>query len=105
MEKNGTAMRYMLAAALLSIATIVIDDHASAGTAPATASEPDIPISSHDRVYAAEQFSNTISVTDPSQNRLLGVIRLGQQLPENFSPLYGGQLLVHGLGFSPDHHT
>jgi YVTN family beta-propeller protein len=21
------------------------------------------------------------------------------------SPLYRGQLLVHGLGFSPDHHT
>jgi YVTN family beta-propeller protein len=23
----------------------------------------------------------------------------------NLSPLYYGQLLVHGMGFSPDHHT
>src|SRR5208337_1540119 len=25
--------------------------------------------------------------------------------PANFSPLYKGQLLVHGMGFSPDHRT
>src|ERR1700761_4686937 len=56
-----------------------------------------------DRVYAAEQFSNTVSVTDPVANRLLGVIRLGDPQPGNFSPLYRGQVLVHGLGFSPDH--
>jgi YVTN family beta-propeller protein len=36
---------------------------------------------------------------------LLGVIRLGDPSPANFSPLYKGQLLVHGMGFSPDHHT
>ena len=58
-----------------------------------------------DRVYAAEQFSNTVSVTDPVANRLLGVIRLGDPQPGNFSPLYRGQVLVHGLGFSPDHRT
>ena len=56
-------------------------------------------------MYAAEQFSNTISVTDPADNRLLGVIRLGEPSPTNFSPLYRGQVLVHGMGFSPDHHT
>ena len=60
---------------------------------------------SRDRVYAAEQFSNTVSVTDPVDNKLVGVIRLGDPLPGNFSPLYRGQLLVHGMGFSPDHHT
>src|SRR6476646_3475030 len=38
---------------------------------------PDIPVSSHDRVYAANQTSNTVSVIDPSNNKLLGVIRLG----------------------------
>src|SRR6202045_3692036 len=76
-----------------------------AGQAPVAASEPDIPVSHHDRVYAAEQFSNTISVTDPADNKLLGVIRLGEPLPTNFSPLYKGQLLVHGMGFSPDHRT
>src|SRR5215470_14649142 len=76
-----------------------------AGQAPGSASAPDIPISHRDRVYAAEQFSNTVSVTDPVDNKLLGVIRLGEPLPANFSPLYRGQLLVHGLGFSPDHRT
>ncbi len=64
-----------------------------------------IPISSRDRVYAAEQFSNTVSVIDPSTGRLLGEIRLGDPQPANLSPLYRGQLLVHGLGFSPDHRT
>src|SRR5262249_62381111 len=78
---------------------------ASAGQVPGAAADPDIPISHRDRVYSAEQFSNTVSVTDPVDNRLLGVIRLGDPLPASFSPLYRGQLLVHGLGFSPDHHT
>jgi YVTN family beta-propeller protein len=76
-----------------------------AGQAPEATSAPDIPMSHRDRVYAAEQFSNTVSVTDPADNTLLGVIRLGDPSPWNFSPLYRGQLLVHGLGFSPDHHT
>jgi YVTN family beta-propeller protein len=76
-----------------------------AGQAPGAASEPDIPISHRDRVYSAEQFSNTVSVTDPVDNRLLGVIRLGDPQPGNFSPLYRGQVLVHGMGFSPDHKT
>src|SRR5467141_1380796 len=64
-----------------------------------------IPISHRDRVYAAEQFSNTVSVTDPAANRLVGVIRLGDPQPANLSPLYYGQVLVHGMGFSPDHRT
>lgn len=76
-----------------------------AGQAPGALSAPDIPISHHDRVYAAEQFSNTVSVTDPVDNKLLGVIRLGDPQPGNFSPLYKGQVLVHGMGFSPDHKT
>jgi YVTN family beta-propeller protein len=76
-----------------------------AGQAPGALSAPDIAISHHDRVYAAEQFSNTISVTDPVDNGLLGVIRLGDPQPGNFSPLYKGQVLVHGMGFSPDHKT
>src|SRR5262249_17546285 len=78
---------------------------ASAGQAPASSSAPDIPVSHHDRIYAAEQFSNTVSVADPADNKLLGVIRLGDPTPGNFSPLYRGQLLVHGMGFSPDHKT
>jgi YVTN family beta-propeller protein len=66
---------------------------------------PDIPVSSHDRVYAANQTSNTVSVIDPSGNKLLGVIRLGDPVPGALSPLYRGQLLVHGLGYSPDGKT
>ncbi len=66
---------------------------------------PDIPISAHDRVYAADQTSNTVSVIDPSSNKLLGVIRLGDPVPGALSPLYRGQLLVHGLGYSPDSKT
>jgi YVTN family beta-propeller protein len=65
----------------------------------------DIPISGHDRVYAADQTSNTVSVIDPSRNKLLGVIRLGDPVPGALSALYKGQLLVHGLGYSPDSKT
>jgi len=78
---------------------------ALAGQAPYAATAPDIPISHHDRVYAAEQFSNTVSVVDPADNTLLGVIRLGDPQPANLSPLYRGQVLVHGMGFSPDRRT
>jgi YVTN family beta-propeller protein len=65
----------------------------------------DIPVSHRDRLYAAEQFSNTVSVIDPADNKLLGLIRLGDPQPGNFSPLYRGQVLVHGLGFAPDGRT
>lgn len=66
---------------------------------------PDIPVSARDRVYAANQTSNTVSVIDPSTNKLLGTIRLGDPVPGSLSPLYKGQLLVHGLGYSPDAKT
>src|SRR5450432_86229 len=58
-----------------------------------------------DRVYTAEQTSNTVSVIDPATNKLLGSIFLGEDVPAAVSPLYRGELLVHGLGFSPDHKT
>ena len=67
--------------------------------------QPNIPVSSKDRFYTSDQFSNTVSVIDPATNTLLGVIKLGDQTPANLSPLYKGQLLVHGMGFSPDHKT
>ena len=89
----------------LFCALVLSAGFASAGQAPAAASAADIAISHHDRVYAAEQFSNTVSVTDPVDNKLLGEIKLGDPSPGNFSPLYRGQVLVHGMGFSPDHHT
>lgn len=58
-----------------------------------------------DRVYTADQNTNTVSVIDPSTNTLLGQIRLGNARPDVLSPLYKGQINVHGLGFSPDHRT
>jgi YVTN family beta-propeller protein len=90
---------------LLAGTMLATSSSAWAGQAPGALSAPDLPISHHDRVYAAEQFSNTLSVTDPVDNKLLGVIKLGDAQPANFSPLYKGQVLVHGLGYSPDHHT
>jgi YVTN family beta-propeller protein len=91
--------------ALLAGMLIATQTTARAGQAPGPASAPDVAVSHRDRVYAAEQFSNTVSVIDPADNTLLGVIRLGEPQPTNFSPLYRGQVLVHGLGFSPDHRT
>ena len=78
---------------------------ANAGQVPGRATVPDVPISSRDRVYLSDQTSNTVSVVDPSAQKLLGVIHLGDPAPGNLSPLYKGQLLVHGMGFSPDHRT
>jgi len=64
-----------------------------------------LPVSEKDRVYTGDQTSNTVSVINPASNKLLGIIRLGDPVPGALSPLYRGQLLVHGLGFSPDHRT
>lgn len=98
-------MKPTLLAFSVLAATMLVPLSSFAGQAPGAASDPDIPVSGKDRVYAAEQFSNTVSVTDPSTNKLLGVIRLGDPQPGNLSPLYKGQVLVHGMGFSPDHRT
>jgi YVTN family beta-propeller protein len=97
--------RRFLSTTLLASAMLMFSAAAFAGQAPGATSDADIPVSHHDRVYAAEQFSNTVSVSDPVDNKLLGVIRLGDPQPGNFSPLYKGQVLVHGMGYSPDHKT
>lgn len=88
---------------LLAGACVAVPVLATPG--PGAIAQASAPISHHDRVYAAEQFSNTVSVIDPADNQLLGVIRLGEPQPKNFNPRYSGQVLVHGLGFSPDHKT
>jgi YVTN family beta-propeller protein len=90
---------------LLTTTLLIASAPALAGQAPFPAGAPDFPVSGTDRVYAAEQFSNTVSVIDPSTNRNLGVIRLGDPQPMNLSPLYKGQVLVHGMGFSPERKT
>lgn len=53
-----------------------------------------------DKVYAANQVSNTVSVIDPQTNQLLGELVLGKPQPDIFSALYKGQALVHGMGYS-----
>ena len=99
MQQNAVKM------ALVAMLGLVTIGNTWAGQAPGASADADISISRRDRVYSAEQFSNTVSVTDPVDNKLLGVIRLGDPQPGNLSPLYRGQVLVHGLGFSPDHKT
>ncbi len=91
---------------LTAVAIVSLLVHtALAGQVPGLAGAPDISISSKDRVYLSDQTSNTVSVVDPATEKLQGVIRLGDPTPGNLSPLYKGQLLVHGMGFSPDHRT
>jgi YVTN family beta-propeller protein len=94
----------IIAVALTSMALVSGRD-ACAGQAPFGVDAPNIPVSHSDRVYSADQYSNTVSVTDPADSKLLGSIHLGNISPSSLSPLYTGQLLVHGLGFSPDRRT
>ncbi|MEO7066388.1 MAG: YncE family protein [Rhodanobacter sp.] len=96
-------MKFTLIATVLAAA--LASGAAFAGQAPFAATAKDFPVSHSDRVYSADQYSNTVSVIDPASNKLLGVIRLGDPQPGNLSPLYRGQVLVHGMGFSPDHRT
>jgi YVTN family beta-propeller protein len=98
MQIYASALRLLYLAAAFSLVDCAVAQQAPWG-------RPNIPISTHDRVYAADQTSNTVSVIDPSSNKLLGVIRLGNPVPGALSPLYKGQLLVHGLGYSPDSRT
>jgi DNA-binding beta-propeller fold protein YncE len=99
----------VLLISLFTISSFVAVPSARAGQAPGSSASPDIPVSHHDRVYTADQFSNTVTVTDPVDNKLQGVIRLGgPTIPSDLSPLYGQggkQILVHGMLFSPDHRT
>ncbi|TGE03778.1 YncE family protein [Hymenobacter fodinae] len=82
-------MKYLLAGLLLASA---LSGHAQA-------------VSHRDRVYTADQISNTVSVIDPVDNKLLGQIILGKPQPDILTPLYRGQALVHGLGLAPNHKT
>ena len=50
---------------------------AFAGQAPGALSAADIPISHHDRVYAADQTSNTVSVIDTASNTVTATVAVG----------------------------
>jgi YVTN family beta-propeller protein len=98
-------LRIVTALVVAALAPMGMTRSFGRGRAASVAAGAAMAMSQSDRVYAAEQFSNTVSVTDPMDNRLLGVIRLGDPEPQNLSPLYRGQRLVHGIGVSPDHRT
>lgn len=104
-----------------AIATLLSSGSASATSAPptlamqqadaaaSTAGGPlpstvTVPMSGRDRVYTADQTSNTVSVIDPATNKVLGTIALGSQRLSNvISPQYVGDINVHGLAYSPNH--
>ena len=61
------------------------------------------PIAAADRVYTADQTSNTVTVISPATNTVLGTIALGNARPDDLlGALYSKQITTHGLGFSPD---
>jgi YVTN family beta-propeller protein len=64
------------------------------------------PISINDRVYTADQDSNTVSVINPKTGRVLGTIPFGSvRMDTNaniLGAMYHGEINVHGLGFSRD---
>jgi len=69
--------------------------------APALPGAP--PIARADRVYTADQTSNTVTVIDPSTRKVLGTVALGdQRLGGDLGPQYLRDVDVHGLGFSRD---
>lgn len=64
------------------------------------------PISEEDRVYTADQASNTISVINPKKGIVLGTIPFGSIRMDTgtdfLGAMYRGEIDVHGLGFSRD---
>ena len=60
----------------LSTALLLASAPADAGQAPFAADASDFPVGAKDRVYAAEQFSNTISVIGRMSSASLLPIRL-----------------------------
>jgi YVTN family beta-propeller protein len=64
------------------------------------------PISANDRVYTADQDSNTVTVIDPKTTTVLGTIPLGKPRMDTnadvLGAMYDGQIGVHGLGFARD---
>ena len=63
-------LQKVLLSTLLCTALFSGASSATAGQAPGREEDADVPVSHRDRVYAAEQFSNTVSVTDPADNKL-----------------------------------
>jgi YVTN family beta-propeller protein len=78
-------------------------DAAASTTGGPLHSRVEVPLSGRDRVYTADQTSNTVTVIDPSTNTVLGTIALGvQRLANLLHPQYLNAIDVHGLMYSPD---
>ncbi|KAH6721614.1 nitrous oxide reductase [Leptodontidium sp. MPI-SDFR-AT-0119] len=61
------------------------------------------PVTTADRIYTADQTSNTITVIKPLTNEVLGTIALGLPRMTNvLNPQYLQVVNSHGLGFSLD---
>ena len=77
---------------------------AAAGTVVQAPARPGAqPINTTDRVYTADQTSNTVTVINPATNAVLGTLALGdQRLSNTLGPQYLRDVDVHGLGFSRD---
>ena len=108
--KRATRAAAALAALLAVPATAIAarHTHTAAGGPPLPVQAPALygaapPISPRDRIYTADQTSNTVTVINPATNQVLGTIPLGdERVGHLLSPLYFGQANVHGLGFSRD---
>lgn len=84
-------------------AAAVAGSPAASGLQQAPAVPGAQPISPGDRVYTADQSSNTVSVIDPARNQVLGTLPLGKtRLDGVLGPVDTEQVNVHGLGFSRD---
>jgi len=81
MARNG-----LLKCGIFASTRIVFHTACFAGQAPSADSDQDVPVSHRDRVCTAEQFSYTVSVTDPVDNKLVGAIQLGDRQPGDFQP-------------------
>ena len=94
--QRSTEVKYSLSTALVAAAIYVIARSASAGQAPGSTSDADIPISHRDRVYAAEQFSNTVSVTfiDTATNAVKHITYVGRSPHEAFFTPDGKEVWV-----------
>ncbi|GAC1657892.1 MAG: beta-propeller fold lactonase family protein [Gemmatimonadaceae bacterium] len=92
----------MLVAGAVTSSVAFAQHRSAGGVRQAPALSGATPTSSRDRVYTADQTSNTVSVIDPGTDTFLGTIALGDPRPGVLGALYRKEIDVHGLGFSPD---
>ena len=93
-----------LSARALAVLLLSTAGPSYAGQSPYAASAADVPVSSRPRLRSRAVFQ----YRDRRRSRQQQAGRLhptGRSSTWNLSPLYRGQVLVHGMGFSPDHHT